>query len=426
VRPQVRSFSVNYGGIILKGLHMPRSARKVPSYCHHKASGRAVVRIDGNDHYLGTYGSDESHARYQAIIAEWRARQQAGGHSNTLAPQWPKPRFLPTIAELIARYKDFATDYYSWNGAPTRELQAIRYSLRTLRKLYGNTPAAEFGPLALKAVRQAMIELGWCRQLINRRVNRIKRFFKWAVSEDLIPSSVFESLRTVDGLRYGRSSARESAPVRPVDDAIVTATLPFLSPQVAAMVQLQRLTGMRPGEVIQMRPVDILRDTEVWTFEPPHHKNRWRGHQRLVPLGPLAQAILQPFLARAPEDHCFQPCEAEAWRNAERRKKRRTPMTPSQEARSPKTLPRKKAGNFYCVDAYRKALDYGIRKAIKAGAAVTKWHPNQLRHARATELRKKFGIEAAQVALGHSHAAITEVYAERNFDKAVEIARNHG
>ena len=53
---------------------MPRSQCKVPSYCLHKASGRAVVRSDGQDIYLGPYGYPESHRRYQAVVAEWRAR----------------------------------------------------------------------------------------------------------------------------------------------------------------------------------------------------------------------------------------------------------------------------------------------------------------------------------------------------------------
>jgi hypothetical protein len=56
---------------------MPRKAGKVPSYCRHKASGRAVVRIDGRDHYLGEYGSPASHEEYERRITEWRAGQPA-------------------------------------------------------------------------------------------------------------------------------------------------------------------------------------------------------------------------------------------------------------------------------------------------------------------------------------------------------------
>ena len=60
------------------------------------------------------------------------------------------------------------------------------------------------------------------------------------------------------------------------------------------------------------------------------------------------------------------------------------------------------------------------------GANVAKWSPNQLRHAAATEYRKKFGLEAAQVVLGHKTANITEIYAERNDDLAKRAARELG
>jgi hypothetical protein len=93
--------------------------------------------------------------------------------------------------------------------------------------LYGHTPAAEFGPKALAAVRQHMIGLGWCRSLINRRVDRIKRAFKWAASEELVPVAIHQALRTLPGLRRGRTEARESEAVGPVDPAYVNATLPL-------------------------------------------------------------------------------------------------------------------------------------------------------------------------------------------------------
>ena len=36
---------------------MPAKQRRVPSYCLHKHTGQAVVRIDGRDIYLGTCGT---------------------------------------------------------------------------------------------------------------------------------------------------------------------------------------------------------------------------------------------------------------------------------------------------------------------------------------------------------------------------------
>src|SRR5262249_49361042 len=75
-------------------------------------------------------------------------------------------------------------------------------------------------------------------------------------------------LETVEGLRAGRSKARETAPVRPVPTSIVEKTLPKLRPQVAAMVQLQLETAMRPGEVTIMRPIDLNMKGKIWLCTP--------------------------------------------------------------------------------------------------------------------------------------------------------------
>ena len=55
-----------------------------------------------------------------------------------------------------------------------------------------------------------------------------------------------------------------------------------------------------------------------------------------------------------------------------------------------------------------------------------RWHPNQLRHLHATEIRKRFGLEAAQVAMGHSRAEVTQIYAERNLALAEKKASEVG
>jgi integrase len=122
--------------------------------------------------------------------------------------------------------------------------------------------------------------------VVNHRVSRIKRAINWAVAEELIPPFVHHGLQAVTGLGYGRTGARETQPVRPVPDEHVDAVFPFLPPQIAAMIQLQRLTGMRPGEVVKLRACDIDRSGEIWIYERRDHKNRWRGHRRMIPIGP--------------------------------------------------------------------------------------------------------------------------------------------
>ena len=67
------------------------------------------------------------------------------------------------------------------------------------------------------------------------------------------------------------------------------------------------------------------------------------------------------------------------------------------------------------------AFGYAVRKAADR-AGVPHWHPNQLRHLFATEVRKEYGLEAAQVLLGHSRADVTQVYAERDETLAASVA----
>jgi integrase len=62
------------------------------------------------------------------------------------------------------------------------------------------------------------------------------------------------------------------------------------------------------------------------------------------------------------------------------------------------------------------------REAARAGTEpelLAHWTPNQLRHAAATEIRKRFGLESSRVVLGHSKANTTEIYAER--DQALAV-----
>ena len=406
---------------------MPRKSQKVPSYCQHKASGQAVVRIGGHDHYLGPYGSPESHDEYARLIAEWRAGQASAAQESAAAAEMA--RFTITIAAAVQRYREFAEAYYVRDGKPTKELTEMKYALRPLRQLFGALPAKDFGPLALKAVRQHMVDAGWSRGVTNHRVDRIRRFFKWAVAEELVPPGSYEALRCVPGLRYGRTNARETEPVKPVPDAWVDAILPCLSPPASAMVQLQRLTGARPCEVVIMRACDIDMSAEVWLYEPYDHKNRWRGHRRIIPLGPKAQEIIKPFLTLKTDAFLFSPQEAEMWRSEQRRAARQSPMTPSQASRRPKPSPQRPKRERYDVDSYRRAITYAIKKT-NAGRnvddQVPHWYPLQLRHSRATEVRKGFGIEAAQVSLGHAHANVTEIYAEKNLDLAIHVARSIG
>jgi integrase len=408
---------------------------RTPAYRYHKASGQAVVTLrysDGSrkDYYLGLWKSPESRAEYARIIAESEKHaEKVNGHVEAKLPA------DISINEVMVTFLRFAAHHYRRpDGTTTNEVKEYRYSLRPLRSLYGFTRAAEFGPLALKVVREQMIQAGWCRKVINQRIGRIKRMFKWAVSEELVPPAVFHGLLTVTGLQQGRTTAKETAPIKPVAHEVVIATLPFLTRHVAGLVRFQMLTGCRPGEACSVRRADIDTAGLAWIYRPQQHKLAYRGHARAIALGPQAQELLFEFPTGQPTDFIFSPIRCLAEVRALRATIRKTPKWPSHMKRNEikriKT-PLKSPSRCYKVESYARAVSLGIKKAnmfkadtkcIHNSPSLTHWHPNQLRHSHATKVRMLFGLEAAQVSLGHARADITQVYAEKNLALAEKVA----
>jgi len=396
---------------------MPR--RRIPQYRCYKPKNLGLVVVHGKAHYLGPYGSEESWERYHRLIVDLLVSPSA----SSPAPTQPEAQTGPTVDELLVRFWDCrVTTYYLKDGRPTSEQDNIRQALRFLRRLYGQTPAKDFGPQALKLVRNAMIQAGRCRTLINKDVNRVRGMFRWAAEEELYPGDAYQALRAVQGLSKGRGEAKERPPVGKVSVAVVKATLPHLTAPLAAMVKLQLLTGARPGEVASLRPRDVDRsDPAAWVYRPGSHKTEHHGRDRVIVLGPRAQRVLRPWLDRDPDVNCFRPAEAVAARNARSRTDRRNPVEPWELKHGPKPDPERAPGDKYGKDAY----NWAIRKAcVKAGVEV--WTPHRLRHTRATQIRRKYGIEAAQVILGHSKADTTEIYAERDLAKARKIMAEIG
>ena len=418
---------------------MPRLSHVLPKYRKHRSSGQAVVTLSGRDYYLGPHGTNASKTEYDRLIREWLAVGRNPLHVGS---------DVITVMELAARYWRFAKGYYRKDGRCTGVTPTIKCALKYLKESYGKQPAAEFGPLALKAIRQRMVDENLSRRYINGHVDRIRRMFNWGVEEQLIPASTHNALMAVGGLRRGRSEARETSPVLPVDDATVDATLPHLPDIVADMVRVQRLTGMRPNEVCLLRPCDLDQSGEVWTFRPHSHKTEHHERQRVVCIGPKGQDILLRYLARDAQAYCFRPCDSEAKRKAKRHSERSTPLScgnvpGSNRKRKPKRL----AGECYTTASYRRAIHRACDKAfphpklghkmrskftdtekrdLQKWQSEKRWSPNQLRHSAATEVRREFGLEAAQVILGHSQANTTEIYAERDLAKGLEVARQIG
>ncbi|MFQ5423650.1 MAG: tyrosine recombinase XerC [Phycisphaerae bacterium] len=435
---------------------MPRPP-KPPKYRRRTIRGKTVAYCTFTDPatnrrrdvWLGPYGSPESQERYARVLAEL----QSGSVAVHDVARQTRSVGGPTVTQLCDAFRRSEIDRFSQGESANYDL-----AIRLFRRLCGNLPAQSVGPNRLRDVRTAMIELGWSRGYCNKQTNRIRRIYKWGVSHETCSVESYQRLATIEPLRRGQTEAHDNPPVRPVPDEAIDAVLPHVSRQVAAMIELQRLTGMRPGEVCGMRPVDLDMSEAIWVFRPETHKTAWCGRTRVVHLGPKAQAVIRSFLAgRSTTAHLFSPAEAEIERRAAMHAARKTPMScGNRPGICRKDHPRWKAGDRYTTPSYLRAIQYACDKAfpppdplakrdgetkaqwqarltlkqkqeLKAWRKAHRWHPHQLRHNAATLIRREFGLEAARILLGHSSAVVTEaVYVDRDEQLALRVAGTRG
>lgn len=414
---------------------MARHRNPIPTYRGKNGRGIITVRdAAGNRRDIllpGPYDSEESRAEYERQLAILRTNRGSLPTSKENAGD-------PTVAELMVKYIEQHVDGYY----PGHERENIRYALRPLNRLFAPLPAREFGPLNLRTLRDAVLIGSWmtdeekvkyakhghtpglARTTCNRNIGRIKAMFRWAVEMQLIPPSVLHGLQAVQGLRKGRSGARETAPVMPVDPTIVEDTLPHLPPVVRDMVTLQLLTSMRAGEVCAIKGVEIDRSGEVWVYSPMKHKTANLGHHRNIALGPKAQLILRRYLKADPDALLFSPAEQDRLIKEKKRADRKTPLYPSHVKhmeKKRKAKPKRRPQDHFEVRDYNRAIARACKKS-----GIPAWHTHQLRHTAALNVLREFGLEAARSALGHKTVNMTLHYSGIDLECAKEVASKIG
>ncbi len=282
-----------------------------------------------------------------------------------------------TCAALTAAYLAAARTRFSpRKGEANNEMTNCRDAFKPLLHLYGDLPAEDLTPIRLRAVQLFLVELGTnsCRT-INAKISRIRRCWKWAASRMMVPMTCLEGLRAVEPVRPPQASTHP--PVQPVAVEVIEAVIPFMADQqrgtnvLGAMVRLLLLTGMRPGEVVQMTGQDIDRDCDPWQYCPPDHKTAWREMQRVVVLGPQCQLLLTPYLRPG---HLF-------------RTKRGTPYTVN-------------------------SLGQAVRRSCNR-AGVPSFTTNQIRHTAATLADSRCDLQTASDLLGHAELRTTQRYVGR-------------
>lgn len=340
---------------------MGRPSKAVPSYLKAK-NGGARVRINGREYTLGKYGSPESRALYLTLIQKHR----------DAAPIVVR-RSGVSVAELVLAFLDHAEMSVSYS-----QQCVLRSACLPLVEVHGETPINDFGPIALKQVRQKMIANGWARATINSAVSRVRQVFRFGVENEMVPSAIWDALKAVTPLLRGKTSAPDFDKRKPVSESDFQRVRAEVSDLMGDVLDMLRLTGARCGEIVGLTGRMIDRSGAVWTASLERHKTASRGKSRVLVFGPKAQAILE----------------------------RRWTM-----------------GRLF--DVRRDAVALAVRRVCQR-LKMTPWVPHQLRHTAGTVARELFGLDHAQALLGHSSADMTEHYAAVALQKASEVAARLG
>jgi hypothetical protein len=273
---------------------------RVPAYRLHKQSGQAVVTLpDGlgrrRDVLLGRYGTPESRKEYARVLAE----SEAAGRRT---PQ-PTAASDVTVNELLPRYWKHARGYYAWAKEPTRgDKVSLPDALRVVRKMHGHTLAREFGPLALKACRDRMVRKGWARTYVNAQVDRVRRMFRWAAEEEMLPGGVRDLWQGVRAPDRGPGVPQQPAPRPLCRRRRVRRPGPPARPEAAALRagrRGQRPRG-RPGQQGSLRLLGVAapRATDHGTVRGGATPVRLERQPRVAARGAFAALVEQPVIVQ--------------------------------------------------------------------------------------------------------------------------------
>ena len=104
----------------------------------------------------------------------------------------------------------------------------VRSIVRLWKDSFASVLVRDIRPSHLKALQKRMVTEGQSRGYVNKVTSCSKSMFRWAVENDLAPAEVWQGLLAVRGLAKGRTEARETEPIGPVEDSVVDACLPCM------------------------------------------------------------------------------------------------------------------------------------------------------------------------------------------------------
>jgi integrase len=392
---------------------MPKLTNRLPRKCRDR--NQAFSWHNGKRIYHGIWGSPEAEKSYKRFLA-------ALIENPVQPPQLDEGSML--VSELADAFLDSIESRISKS-----EFTLHRYAIGYLAESFGELAVNEFSPKKLKIVRNQMVKTGTlCRKTVNNYIGKIRRMFAWGVEEEVATASISHALKVVKDLRKGEDGTFDHPEREAVPEWVIAATLPFLPPTVAAIVQVQWLTGMRPSEVLNMRVGDIdrSRSNGLWYYSPKHKTEEHIG-EKPIPLGKPEQKLIAPYLeGKKSGDSVFSPKTAQRERAAEARANLKSKRTTSQREVDAKRAEKNasRVGNFYDHSGYRRAVKYAIEKGNRHGVEIPHWSPYLLRNSAATAIELEHGLDEAQAQLGHTTANMTKRYSKAQLKQREKLAHS--
>ena len=362
-------------------------------------------------------------------------------------PDMRDPRAMAeavTVEDLCHAYLRYAERTYVKRGRQTTHVWNVARAMQLIADSFGALNVNEFAPPQLAKLRD-QCAAGRHRGTVNKWLSIIRAAWRWGAERGDVRPEVAQALDVVRNVRKGTPGSQESAPVQPVAWETVEQTLVHCPEPVQALLKLMWWTGCRPDEACMMRGCDLERGDTVWLYRPDpqelklaHLEDQQDGHERIIHLGPQAQDVIKPWLVPDLSAHLFRPADtarsastanrytSASLRRAVHRACDAVWPPPGDLALRRVEAKGRKHWRWEQSKERERRLTEEQRAELQAWRDAHRWSPNQLRHSRATEVRKRYGAEAARVILGHSNLKTTEIYAERDMQLAAQVAKETG
>ena len=340
-----------------------------------------------------------------------------------------------TLSELSTLYVEWARDIYKTRARQQGKTPGYhQHHISSLViDVLGDLYWSELDTVQFEKLQKALIDQGKNRTRVNQICTDLITWMSWAYAKKHISHRIDLELRSVKRLRAGDYGVKEKSDKRPVMWSEAEQLLPFLAPNVRAMVTAQFWGGMRPGEVVIMRPTDLMVVAaehleehgirEVMYYLPSSHKNSWRENEYSAKLTKIipwrVQRLIMPLIedCGSSEEFIFKPGPAFEWAVEFEIAARAARPCPSGRKAPSKVRKRQENRdtrngriNRFCRDrisrgCYSQLIEKGFQRAARSGKDLERWTPNQLRHGAMTMMADHGFVQAGSDLLGHERLA---------------------